>query len=707
MILLRNYLFNIKPNGHIESGTYRILDIFQDHQVCIFMTHGKTSKPILIHLDVLVCFFLEKKAQLVDDLLPPEILDNDARISEANLKRRKENYDCIKALVEDQSFLRNYASHKKSDLVTNHAKSICVSPLKVTRNLVKYWTNGQVLNALLNFTSNLGGPGKQKSYSSLQRGRPIKRGVYGLIKKQSVNVTNEDKAHIAAEIRRLLKEEEKFTYTNAYDNFKRSYYFDEIESAALNGRPCELPTIKQFKYWAKKFITQEDMIKKRLSNSNWEKDHVGYNSSVSDKITAPGMRYELDATIADVYIVSEFDRNLVLGRPTLYAVVDTASRMIVGIHISMEYASWQAARQAIFNACMSKIKYCSRYGISITHEEWPCVGTPARILCDRGEMIGRNPEMLVSKLGLGLEFTPPYRGDCKGIVERRFGIANEVIHFLPGTTLGELRKRGEKDKRLKAAITIDAFTKIMIKLVLEHNNSRAFEDILTQDLVKANVHPTPLNYWNLYTQRSQHSLQVVSENNFIAHLMKSGSATVLENGIIFEGRRYSCQKAELENWSTKALNVKSWSLDVRHDESWSTDIYIREDHSNQYLKCTLLSADKLYRNLHSAEIIYLNEWKKSKEELPYLSFEKAKRQNFTEEIIKSEIEETTKIKRNETKSSLKDIKINRANYLENKKDEKSKIFSEQSQKISPLSDLRRQANITLLRKSLKKDESDV
>lgn len=53
----------------------------------------------------------------------------------------------------------------------------------------------------------------------------------------------------------------------------------------------------------------------------------------------PGSCFELDATVLDVHIVSEFNRNHVLGRPTVYCVVDKESRMMVGLHVSMEYAS--------------------------------------------------------------------------------------------------------------------------------------------------------------------------------------------------------------------------------------------------------------------------------------------------------------------------------------------------------------------------------
>ncbi|WP_164907503.1 hypothetical protein [Clostridium septicum] len=47
-------------------------------------------------------------------------------------------------------------------------------------------------------------------------------------------------------------------------------------------------------------------------------------------VSGPGSLYQIDATVADVYLVSEFNRNWIIGRPVLYMVLDSFSRMIVG-----------------------------------------------------------------------------------------------------------------------------------------------------------------------------------------------------------------------------------------------------------------------------------------------------------------------------------------------------------------------------------------
>lgn len=670
MDFFRNSIFEVVTACILPVGRYRLLDyFFQEDIFCVFkLDQGaiRTKPLVVVSLDLLESY-QAGKLRLGEDDLPREILMDDKKLSSKNITFRNQNYELIKALVSNENFLREYALNSRSTIVVDHAASMNVRPLKVYRALAKFWMYGQVPNALLMFTSKCGGKGKQKSNSEKIRGRPLVSGKFIVRLKQKVNVTESDKENICREVLANLSPQKKFTYAFAYDLFKKNYYADEIESASSELRPTQMPTLNQFIYWAKKMVPKEQMIRKRVSDSVWGKDYEGYEGSVSENIKAPGMRYELDSTIADVYLVCEFNRELILGKPTLYFVIDTASRMIAGLHISMEFASWRAARQAIFNACTSKVEYCKRYGVEIEDTDWPCIGAPARILCDRGEMIGGKPELVVSQIGSNLEFAPPYRGDFKSIVERRFGITNEVVHVLPGTTLAQLRKRGEKDYRLDAALSINAFTQIILLLCIEHNKDRSFDYILNRELVVSDLKFTPLNYWKLFVSKHQHAVKSVSKNNLIARLMDEGTARVSENGIVFKGRKYSCEKAVAESWSTKALNRGSWKVECRSDESWTTDIYIKEEHGNEYIRCELLRADELYSGLHDADVIYLNEWRKSKNEDASLDKSKVHRLTQLEEIVTSETLKTKSSRKISNHAKVKNIRKNRQEYLESQK----------------------------------------
>ena len=43
--------------------------------------------------------------------------------------------------------------------------------------------------------------------------------------------------------------------------------------------------------------------------------------------------FQMDATQADIYLVSRLDRSQVVGRPYIYLAVDTATQLIAGIYV--------------------------------------------------------------------------------------------------------------------------------------------------------------------------------------------------------------------------------------------------------------------------------------------------------------------------------------------------------------------------------------
>lgn len=671
MKILRNEIISITKNSVIAEGEYRILDIFiASERICLFELNQKRNgaKPILLDLRDLYALHEANVITGSQRALPMEMLMEDHQLSHSNIETRDRNYELIQDLVEDAAFLESYCVKGRSTTIIEHAKKMDATALQIYRRLRKYWEYGQVPNTLLNFSSLRGGPGKEKKSSSKQRGRPIDKGIYGLRKKTSINVTEEDKENILTALNTELAKRKKITFTKAHDTYKEMFCEYELGLAVAENRPAQILSYDQFLYWAKKLMAREEMIKSQMTESAFSMNHTGSSSSVNDKFVSPGMRYEIDSTTADVYIVCEVSRERVLGRPTIYSVVDVASRMIVGLHISMEYASWKAARQALFNACMSKVEYCQRYGVSITDQDWPCQGMPATLMADRAEMLGVQSFSFTKKVGTILTIAPPYRGDFKSIVERRFGILNEQIHFLPGTTLGELRKRGEPDYRLDAALTINSLTKILIDLVLEHNRFRPFDDLITRELIQSDNALTPLNYWNFYTSRFQCSLKTFSPDHFVACLMKQGEASVTQQGIIFRGLRYSCKKAMNEGWSTTAVNSGSWKLECRYDESWSTDIYVREPQTKTFLKCQLLSSESVYENLHEADVTFIDEWKKAKSEEPHYDQSKIQRAKRTKNTIQEEIKLSVAVSGKVSKNSrVVNINAHRRQHLEDQK----------------------------------------
>src|SRR5690625_6560903 len=133
---------------------------------------------------------------------------------------------------------------------------------------------------------------------------------------------------------------------------------------------------------------------------------------------------------------------------------------------------------ALANSMTPKDDYCLQYGISLDEGEWDIACVPQSGVADRGELNGKQIEDERENLEISIHNAPPYRGDAKGIIESAFAqMGMKVKPFADGIVKNgkNIVGIGEQDYRLKANITIEEFTKIIIKCVLFHNNHRSEE----------------------------------------------------------------------------------------------------------------------------------------------------------------------------------------------------------------------------------------
>ena len=76
----------------------------------------------------------------------------------------------------------------------------------------------------------------------------------------------------------------------------------------------------------------------------------------------PGTRFQIDATIADIYLVSSLDVNKVIGRPVIYAVIDVFSYRY-RIICRLEGPSWIGAMMALDNMVADKVHFVNSMGL--------------------------------------------------------------------------------------------------------------------------------------------------------------------------------------------------------------------------------------------------------------------------------------------------------------------------------------------------------
>jgi len=630
--------------SELEPGKYRLISLCPlKNKIALYPLLDdikKIIKPRVIDIEPFEEGISKKLILPSSFELPGYVLKHEDQLDIETKEQRNARYKLIEPLISDDYFVFEYATQKRCKMVSNHARVVKKDVQTLYRYLRDYWRYGLTQNALLPGFPQCGGKGVEKTLSEVKVGRPISESEFGFQIKQGKNVTGQDKKKILKGYAKFYANEGELSLVKAYNKTKNEYYANEVREAVETGCSDKIPSHAQFVYWGRKLSNSGEVKKKRKPKGDFERNQRGLENTVSSSTSGPGDFYEIDATTADVHIVLELNRHYCIGRPIIYSVTDRASRMIVGFYVCLENPSWYAASLAIANAFMPKSEYCSKFGIDIKEAEWPCSYVPSALVCDRGEMKGKKPSAIIPKLGPELILLPPYRPEMKSIVERRFGILNEEsLHELDGTTKGRFRKRGEIDPREKAIYTLKELTETLLRDVLKHNNFHQFDDLRTKGLIKANLEPTPLNYWNFHIQKHQHSLQMKSEGDIKALLLPEVKATVTKYGVKYGQLYYICETARKEGWLSAARTGGYWEIEARFDENTPHILWIRPEKENSFIRCTMLPKSKAFDDLTYPDILYITEWSKNKRETSKRPLAELKNHQRKKEIKENAIEE--------------------------------------------------------------------
>ncbi|OZB42967.1 MAG: transposase [Alishewanella sp. 34-51-39] len=611
---------------------------------------------------------------------PYYMLVDDSNVPENYINRRDKNFDSVKELVSDVKLLLDIALNNRSKVIAEYARKKGLDRKSVSRLLNIYWQYGQDKNAFIPAFSNSGAKGKERNATSKPLGAPKLLKSLANTRSEKYNLNEKDKVFFNKGLKRFYLKTQGKSLKETYREILRTFYSDELRNANAIGKPPRIPTFCQFEYWTKKSLSKDVINQARTTERDFNLNQRGLLGSVTDAFPLPGSCFEIDATVADVHIVSSVGKRYALGRPTIYSVVDRASRMIVGFHVSLFYASWRAARQALANCFLSKVQYCNEYDIQITESDWPCAHIPQRLICDNGEMIGLKPSELVVPF-TELQVAPSYRPDFKSIVEQRFNLLNkDLIHGLLGTTNGGLVVRGMTDPRKHSVYTLQEVTKMLIESVLDHNRSIFKELALNNSLIiENNLSPTPLNFWSIHFSKSQHACKRASENEVISRLFMPEKVNMTRGGIEYKGMYYSCDDVDITKLASIARVSGRWQLEARINENTTNYIYVRFDDRETFLKCHLLPKSKVMRNstMHDAE--FVQEWVVSKKELNPVTVE-----SIDTRERRNEIERVAKLRSvDEPIPFSEKIKNTRAN----RSDELSKVTNTLNEVVKPVQQL--------------------
>lgn len=171
-------------------------------------------------------------------------------------------------------------------------------------------------------------------------------------------------------------------------------------------------------------------------------------------VTEPLAVMQIDHTPVDAIVVDSLTRKPI-ARPWLTLAIDVATRVVMGMSVSMEAPSIHSVSLALTHACLPKDRWIVDRGLDLT---WEPLGLPKALHMDnarefKSEAIRRGCD----EYGIKRIFRPIARPHFGGHIERLIGTLMGRVHLLPGTTTSNVADRGDYDSAKSATMTLAEF----------------------------------------------------------------------------------------------------------------------------------------------------------------------------------------------------------------------------------------------------------
>lgn len=539
-------------------------------------------------------------------------------------KKRDKSFKLIESIVADSKVFDRSVRGQRINEVAEKGLSTKASIYKL---LKRFWQRGQMQNALLPDYRNSGAPGKLRVSEKYEKSGSKKHYGSGQGSKVDENIQR----LFSIIIDRYLLRRPPLSQSEAYSRFVQLFLEHNPDMPVE-----EIPTKRQFTYFYKKHYSVQEIKKRQNSIANYLKDLRPLKSTATAGAPGgPGMRYEIDATIADIYLVSEEDRSQIIGRPTIYFVIDVYSRMVVGFYVGFDDPSYTVAMQSLVNAVGDKPSFCQKLGVDIEPEEWPCEGLPEIILADRGEMLSHQVEALIKNFSVRIENAPPFRGDAKGIVESHFRtVPAQFKPYTPGIVQGaRIKKHGEKDYRLEANLTLKEFSQIILHTVLYRNNYRTIERYDRDEGMPPEVPSIPIEIWKWGLQHKSGVLRAVDVDRFRITLLPRKKVGISEYGISLWGLYFTSHEILGEGWLHRGKGHKRpQTLEAAFDPGSADVIYLFPDgDKGTFWRCTLTDRSRRFRGMSFWEVWDI-QFEEKNHEADYKASALAKKNELLEKI---------------------------------------------------------------------------
>lgn len=485
----------------------------------------------------------------------------------------------------------------RSRQVRQRAGELGCSPSTLYKHLRRYWQRGQCREALMPDFAKCGRRGK---------GITAKRGPNKSTDYAIYQLTTEDLAHFKRVLKKKYLKDKRSSIAATFQAVLEERYTFLDGNGDPQIRPLgSRPTERQFRHFLRQMCSTEAVIRGREGDKEFEQNHAPKLGTVLADCLGVGHYYEIDATIADLWLVLEQTRSRIIGKATLYLIVDRASNLIVGFYVGLEYPSWAGARQAILSIAQDKAELCRMYGVKYDPADWPAHQVfPKQFLADRGEMLSKASDYVSDDLQIGVANLPADSPQKKPLVECNFKLVHAVIKDVAPAYQppDEAMKRRGKHYEQDACLTIKEFTTTILEAIIARNRLEMKKFNLGLKQIAAGVRPTPIALWNDGIVRRSGLLTRFTEEHVRQALLTKEPASVTGEGIVFRGCYYTCPEALAAGWFVRGRKGV-FEVTVAYDSRLVDTIYVHDPSgSGKVYLGTLTPRSDKYRGLSFAEV---------------------------------------------------------------------------------------------------------
>ncbi|MYN47564.1 hypothetical protein GTP23_21180 [Pseudoduganella sp. FT93W] len=599
-MLFKNDIFTF------EGRRYRFLHADNYRGVAwVFALDDSNAWPISLPLAVTQRFSGEDTHQVMPVPQP----------SQAMLSKRNKAFERIRPLVENLHEV--YAAESRGPLVEYRAAELQCSKRTLYKDLRRWFQGGQTPDALIAQYQNCG---RTEVAVTVRRGRQPAE-IYDLDNLDEEPQPGYQTYQLSEDDLRIFREhiekpkegylhDVRLTQEASYQRLLEKHYTTvDGNGVAYIRHAGNRPSRRQFTHFLRKHYSLEVRLRSRKGDKAFELEHAAKIGSIAGDCDGVGHYYEIDATIVDCNVVSESDVTKIIGKPTLYLIIDRKSRLIVGFYCGLENASWTGAMQAILSIATDKRALCERYGVKYDPEDWPADKVfPRFLLTDRGpEFLGKNSD----KIGNGLTITiinlPAKMAKWKPVVECEFKLTHQTVtDVVPGYDPPfNAKKRQGKRYDKDACLTMNEFFAIMLRTIIAHNRRPMTTYDAPIEEITARVQPIPLHIWNHDIQKSASNLTRYTEAQVRLALLPKEKATITEFGILFKGCYYTCAEAEARGWFIHARNTSQSDVMVSFDYRLVDSILVYNPHDKKStLDAKLTPRSEKFSGMSFAEVDY-------------------------------------------------------------------------------------------------------